>query len=103
MTAVSCADALGLRQVIDDRPAGDVEARAELQAVQHPEDPIDAHAGAEAPLLQIGEAALGLLGLAKQEARLGVEVERQHGRGSPALRPGVTHRSSPPRRHQSMY
>src|SRR5438034_654752 len=85
------AVALARREVIDDGPAGNEEGGAELQAVEHPEEAVDAHAGTEAALLEIGEAALGLLGLAEQEAGFGVDVEREDGGGLVSLRPPVAH------------
>src|SRR3989442_12758252 len=66
------ADALARREVIDDGPAGDEEGGAELQAVEHPEEAVDAHAGTEAALLGIGEASLGPLSLSVTEAVVGV-------------------------------
>ena len=89
------ADTLALRQMVDDGPPGDEEARPQSESVEHSQDAIDADAGAEAALLEVGEAPLGLLGLAEEEARLGVEVEGQHRGGLFFVRPHVAHRWDP--------
>jgi hypothetical protein len=85
------ADALRRREVVLHRPAGNVEARAKLQPVHEPEDTVHPHPGAEAPLLEIGEAPLGLLGLPEVEAGLRVEVEGQDHRRLFAVGPPVAH------------
>src|SRR5213593_1012996 len=87
------ADALALRQVVLDRPPRNVEARPQAKPVEQSQDTVDADARPEPPLLQIGEAALGLLGLTEEKARLRVEVEREHSRGLLAIRPRVAHGS----------
>jgi len=86
------ADARGLGRMVLDRPARDVEAGAELQPVEQAQDAVDPDAGAEAPLLEIAEAPPGLLGLAEEEAGLGVEVEGQDCGGLLAVGPAVAHR-----------
>src|SRR5206468_3368921 len=85
------SDAAAGRRVVGDRPARDEEARPQPEPVEHSQDAIDADARAEAAFLEIAEAPLRLLGLAEQEARLGVEVERQHRRRLLALRPRIAH------------
>src|SRR5262249_56823493 len=85
------ADALRLRKMVLHRPAGNVEARAELEPLHETEDAIHPHPRSEAALLEIGEAPLGFLGLAEVEARLRVEVEGQDHRRRLALWPRVAH------------
>src|SRR5262249_59306724 len=88
------ADALRLREMVLHGPAGNVEARAELEPVHEAQDAVHSHPRAEAALLEIGEAPLGFLGLAEVEARLRVEVERQDDRRLLALGPRVAHGGS---------
>src|SRR5262249_15224475 len=87
----SVADPLGLRQVMLDRPAGDVEARAELQTVEQSEDPVHADPRAEAARLEVAQAPPGLLWLAEENPRLGVEVEGQHDGALLSGRPVIAH------------
>src|SRR5467141_2850007 len=85
------ADALARREVVHHRPARDVEARLELEAVEGLQNSVHAHTRAEAALLEIAEAALGVLRVAEEEARLGVDVEGERGGELVALRPLVSH------------
>src|SRR5262249_49643146 len=89
------ADALGLRQVVDDGPAGDEEGGAQAQPVEQSQDTIHADARTEPTLFQIPEAALGLLGLAEQETGFGIEVERQDGCRLLVIGPRIAHETSP--------
>ena len=89
------ADAPARLEVVLDRPARDEEGGPELQAIQQAEDPVHAHPGPEAALLQVAEAAPGLLGLAEEEAGLRVEVEREDRGGLLAVRPRIAHRVIP--------
>jgi hypothetical protein len=61
------ADPQRLRTVVLHGPAGDEERRREPQLVKHPEDPVDADAGPEAPLLEASQATLGLVRLAEEK------------------------------------
>src|SRR2546421_571554 len=75
------ADALARREVVHHRPARDVEARLELQAVEGLQNSVHAHARAEAALREIAEAALGV-GLYSEAATMdphlsGSKVARQ--------------------------
>ena len=89
------ADSPARVEVVLDRPARDEEAGPELQAIQQAEDPVHAHPRPEAALLQVAEAAPGLLGLAEEEAGLRVDVEREDGGGPLARRPRIPHRGHP--------
>jgi len=84
-------DSRGGSEMILDRPAGHEEAGAELQPVEEGQDAIDAHPGPEATLLEVAQAALGLLRLAEKEPGLRVEVEGQYHRGLLAVRPPISH------------
>src|SRR5262249_13309214 len=85
------ADAAAGGPVVGNRPARDEEARPQPETVEHFQDSVDAPPRARAPLLWVAEAPLGLLGLADQEARFGVEVEGQDRRGLLAFRPRIAH------------
>src|SRR6185437_516447 len=85
-------DTRRLREMVLHRPARDEEGGAQLQPVEQAQDAVHAHPRPEAALLQVAEAALGLLRLAEVEAGLGVEVEGQHRRGLLAVGPAIAHR-----------
>ena len=84
-------DPLGGGEVVLDRPAGNEEAGAELQLVEEGQDAIDAHPRPEATLLEVTQAALGLLRLTEKEPGLRVEVEGQYHCGLLAVRPPISH------------
>ena len=69
------ADAGGLGRMVLDGPARDVEAGPDLQPIEQAQDAVDPDPRAEAALLEVAEAPPGLLGLAEEEAGLGVEVD----------------------------
>src|SRR5207237_8090939 len=77
-------------EMILDRPARNEEAGAELQLVEEGQDAIDAHPGPEATLLEVAQAALGLLRLTEEEPGLRVEVEGQYHCGLLAVRPPIS-------------
>src|SRR5713226_917330 len=85
------ADPLGGGKVVLDRPAGNEEAGAELQLVEEGQDTIDAYSRPEAALLEIAQAALGLLRLAEEKSRFRVEVEGQYHRELLPVRPSISH------------
>ena len=88
------ADPPGLRQMMLGRPGRNVEGGPQPEPVQQAQDPVHADAGAEAALLEVGQAPPSLVRLAEEEARLGVEVEREDGGGLVAVGPPVAHCSA---------
>jgi hypothetical protein len=81
-----------LGAAVKNAPAGD---RPIVVTDEQSQDPVHPDAGPEPALLEIAEASPGLVRLAIEKARLGVEVEGQHDGALLAIRPPVAHGMSP--------